>query len=899
MNVCHPVSRLSPVLVPEIRKPNQGSATQERFRHILERFKNTLINGQSAELQSTICSMINWGKTPLLQTINRVNSLVYNYLNNAKKPEINKILELFPLLIKYNSIEMLKQCALILQKEYLIKISYKEIRSDTCLNIIADANSDLNCLKSLIDKCGPHVHILDLKNIKIQTHELEEITKKTPNLYRLSMSRNEIQSLGHALAPLQQLKVLELPFCSSLENLPDLACLIRLQILDLACCTALLKIDVSYLASLKTLYAYSCEALKDLNLSGCINLENFFAWNCYQLTSINFTGCQAIKKLDFNFRSKIETINLRNCTGLTSLVVENHLNLTTLSWGGCSSLKEIKISYCQKLTWIHYLSDCIELESLSISECPSISVLPDLSKLQKLQKLVLSNCNMLTLFRISECQNLQTIDIKQCFNLTWNTVLDVRYLLEKRLMELNEKPNMQIDRALALSVLESWQSLYITGDDDIYKKAFAIELETRPENLNQRKNPYRLYAMLTNLKEKPAVVVLKRSIIGDEEVRWNLPFLRKRARCHAYKVRDLPEDFTKETLNDLIREVDSQFEFINEMILQEIFELQEGNTELHEKYNQSLLKDWHPLKTSFFDSTIQHMLIIGTNNDETLTDSQFHLFSILHAIKKMDNEKKAGDLLSKRHNAVLALFSSVQACVTGKKDGLSQLFHIYVSKGEITDPVAHRGSGCEIDLKIATGMAWIDSLFQELLEHVLSRDGDLEQSGSMGSLLRRLQVIDGNSAVYQGSHQTTFLKNRFHHQIGFKQNGIKFDLHAGTLYDQLVELKPIKFLHAFFEECTPEQLVRMILKAANEPDNSKYNQIWGWINDLLLGCNENPQDHYLSDDEGMSFTLKKESALFLLSAYGYIDTRKKTNPKKRSIGTTAAALRKKQKGRMV
>ena len=197
--------------------------------------------------------------------------------------------------------------------------------------------------------------------------------------------------------------------CSSLINL------------SLSYCPRLSSLDVSGLASLKTIicegyFSDSSPAL--INASNCISLSSITLEcryvslnvdNCSSLTELAFwdgpyqnisaRNCSAL--IEFKGDCRINNLDLSNCASLTNIDCED-CNIASLNISGCSELTSLgcsgkltnlDLSSCPKLTSLY--CEGSNLSSLDVSMCPMLKTLHCQWQSKKLTSLNIKNCTML------------------------------------------------------------------------------------------------------------------------------------------------------------------------------------------------------------------------------------------------------------------------------------------------------------------------------------------------------------------------------------------------------------------------------------------------------------------------------------------------------------------------
>ncbi|KAM5552901.1 hypothetical protein ABKV19_025232 [Rosa sericea] len=232
-------------------------------------------------------------------------------------------------------------------------------------------------------------------------------------LVELNISWGKIRRLWEGRKNFSRLTCMNLSYCKSLEELPDLSGIPNLKGLNLSGCVSLKELpDLSGIPNLKGLNLCGCVSLKELpDLSGIPNLNG-----------LNLSGCESLKKLpDLSGIPNLKELNLSGCTSLKELPDLSGIpNLKALNLGGCTSLKKLPD-----------LSGIPNLKGLNLSGRESLKELPDLTislmrnKLNKLPETLV--CSELQILLLQS--NAGICDIPQTFFQSPNAlrVFDLSY----------------------------------------------------------------------------------------------------------------------------------------------------------------------------------------------------------------------------------------------------------------------------------------------------------------------------------------------------------------------------------------------------------------------------------------------------------------------------------------
>ncbi|XP_059652648.1 putative disease resistance protein At3g14460 [Cornus florida] len=259
-----------------------------------------------------------------------------------------------------------------------------------------------------------------------------ELPNHLPCLRKLTISGceqllpNQVALLLQGLPSLQNLKISGMPNLKELP--PELCRLLNLESLEIERCRYLeTAIEMGLPSTLKALKIEGCEALKSLTVatssSEGMNINtNTKRINNFCLEELRISDCSSLLQLSFPFGGllppALKTLDVCNCNSLGFPFLSEDLNYHTcsiefLNISGCDLLKSLSLSFFPKL------------RSLKIRECKNIETIsiPD-DKLQNLMELQIHSCPKmvsfaggggglpapnLTLFRVSDCENLKSL----------------------------------------------------------------------------------------------------------------------------------------------------------------------------------------------------------------------------------------------------------------------------------------------------------------------------------------------------------------------------------------------------------------------------------------------------------------------------------------------------------
>lgn len=166
----------------------------------------------------------------------------------------------------------------------------------------------------------------------------------------------------------------------------------------------------------------NCIKLKKLNLSELIgeSIDLSFLKNCKLITEIRLRNTNFINLSYFKYLVNLEIIDLSE-TGLSNYELWQLKN--------CLKLKRIYLHDNYELTDLSGLSDCSELNTIDLWNCKNITTISPLKHCLKLKYLNLDGTNIKDISVLSECKYLEKIYIKFDEELCYKNLVNSPYLL--------------------------------------------------------------------------------------------------------------------------------------------------------------------------------------------------------------------------------------------------------------------------------------------------------------------------------------------------------------------------------------------------------------------------------------------------------------------------------------
>jgi hypothetical protein len=322
--------------------------------------------------------------------------------------------------------------------------------------------------------------------------------------------------------------------------------------------------------------------------------------------------------------------------------------------------------------------------------------------------------------------------------------------LKNRLQLWLDKP----DKATALFKYTSYivkhpLTLFLHEEHPVLQQ--AIEAYCIASSSNDPKGPYQMYH---NLKK----------VIEEEALVDGFYGFRKRVERKKFTFADIPDGIIP---------------------LKTLFETMEqkgiNKEEVAELCNGASLQD---IKDNVLreDRIIPSLLMQKGKKEDRLPITTMYLYAILKCISEADDTRKENHL-SPRESQLLKFASMVKECATGQADAIEQYYINTIGIGALNS------SQSKIE-------ETIDHTTQTALKMALASD----------ALLRELM---GKEPVQQ-SHQTLYLQNRYHRQIGLIHT-LRFDRYTGLIDSALIESPSKKILkvirkHLKLTEMTKQRL---------------------------------------------------------------------------------------------
>jgi hypothetical protein len=303
-------------------------------------------------------------------------------------------------------------------------------------------------------------------------------------------------------------------------------------------------------------------------------------------------------------------------------------------------------------------------------------------------------------------------------------------------------------------VINQQQILFLHDEHPLMQEALQAHFVAAEEN--NPKNPYKLYNVLqSTIKQEP---------LSDDFVN----FRNRAAKLKNYTFADIPKNIIP------------PLALFNSMEARGIDNAQVAalcNNAMFEEVKENITGE---------DRIVPTILAKEGSKEDFLDLTAMHLYLILEQIAKEDDARKDGKL-SDRETMLLKFASMIKECHTGQADAIDQ-YYIYT-----LNPVASGSGKAKIE-------ETIDNAVQVALNKALASDHFLSE-------------LTGIEDVKQQSHQTLYIKNRYHKQIGLKHT-LNFDFHTGVVYDSLIEQDPRNIIRGIKKHLRHQDEIKSALDRA-------------------------------------------------------------------------------------
>lgn len=424
----------------------------------------------------------------------------------------------------------------------------------------------------------------------------------------------------------------------------------------------------------------------------------------------------------------------------------------------------------------------------------------------------------------------------------------------QHILEALDKEMSASDKLILVELIFEYQDeLHLHDEHPIMQRAQAEAFLCDPDALEEPKNPYKVLNDLREVAAKEPLVEVNQTPVNihGESLKWNINTLREKGSWEGHKFKELPTEVTPTSLHDLFAKLDARL-------------TGEDKAKIEEKILAIRGKDYEFLKNSLLgtNSILPGLLKRKGKPDERVSETQFELFAIMKALLNASDKLKGDALLTEQEEKLLGLAFIVQNCDTGQGDGIA-VYYNGLSASE------RLGGGSQESSAAAT----VEEFFAGSVKKTLE-DGTRNEAF--------LKEITGETEgdVKEGVHVTTYFKNRFHKQIGYRHL-IKYDPHTDMLYDSLFMLDTKNTVDNYFKHVTPKELIRQTI---NDSEAALKEKHWLGMVDILEKHERKKldfKDYFEIDDKEKEddpnyipsyepIRLTEKGAITLMKALGYL-----------------------------
>jgi hypothetical protein len=375
-----------------------------------------------------------------------------------------------------------------------------------------------------------------------------------------------------------------------------------------------------------------------------------------------------------------------------------------------------------------------------------------------------------------------------------------------------DKPETFVDLfQFALFIVQNQVALDLPQADLLFQRALDI---VNIGNAPDANNPYLWHENLKNFVEQ-------------EELLPEFEGFRQRAQVKTYTFADIPVGII--SFSNLFASIEQRG--ISEAELQELCmadpELNAGNYLAVVKEN--VLGEGREIPK------------LLAQKEGPLSVTAMYLYLILKDISITNDDRKENGLLSDRENKLLKFASMVKECATGQSDAIEAFYILTLSVNAPTR--------AEDTIKKA-----VDHAVQITLRKALASEA-------------LLQELTGKEDVLQQSHQTLYLQNRYHRQIGLVHT-LKFDRYPHHIDHALIDQDSKEGLRIIKKHLHLTEQVKLNLNQAITQKSIGYQPLIDYFK-RELEFEDGQEEQYMEFDEEHNFTLTSVTVEKMLSKLGY------------------------------
>lgn len=394
---------------------------------------------------------------------------------------------------------------------------------------------------------------------------------------------------------------------------------------------------------------------------------------------------------------------------------------------------------------------------------------------------------------------------------------------------------------IANHIFKYQNELGLDDEHPLLQKSIQCIIISNPEELQNPKNPYRIYHELQQFvqKEKDILfnVPLNQEFIEGNFYQWKLQRASERPKL-KYTIKDLPRGISENTLDELFNKFNKRIILLNK----------ETQKAIHQEILDSSEKDFSSLWNNLTeDPFIDSLLNI---NLECIKPAQVYLYRILKAIQDQFLTFTSKNLLSQGEEMLIKFSLCIQKCKTGRYDGLIRFYNFL--------PIEYRFKNSPDPLETVWNAKYaIHCSLQKVFNLTLSDETFITE-------------VVGFDGFGEASHVTLFLENRLGNHI-WLENTIKFDPHTFVLPDSLLEKEITHLLRIYFSHCKIEKGMQQLISDSNIL--IKENIFEGLVQLIkeTINTDFDYNSYFEYNEQTNDYLLTKKGALVLLQAANYIE----------------------------
>ncbi len=463
--------------------------------------------------------------------------------------------------------------------------------------------------------------------------------------------------------------------------------------------------------------------------------------------------------------------------------------------------------------------------------------------------------------RIQALQNLNPdtdLNALGAKNFISNCIIDHTLIAQDELFNFWSKQlestlhNEHATRGFVNLIFEYQRALDLPFEHPLFQRAIEIVVLIDPNARENRRNPYTLFKELQQQRTViPAVVLAYKKIeVGTTVFRIDLQGIRDHAATKSsYCFSDLPKSLAKSLANGLGPDfLDKLFQSLDARLDRLSAEKKQMT---HAYICEQFRLPYEQLKPHLLQKPlIRRLLALALEPEDPIEQVHFELFSILDVLCRRQNSLN-DNILSEQEECLLSIACQLQTCSTGQRDGIQFIYNNLVSTGEITATL-HSDSDFEHDFKTL-----LHQIVQNELNHILTSS-------------HLLSELIGENDNAQLSHQTLYLKNRLHKQLGLRHS-LTFDPGSMMISPALVDIDEIHATNAIVAKIDIQKIMRRAeecfktMMTTDERRKAVYNSVYalfermpnkpeGWQNWLLF---DDTYEFKGLSDEGLARLLEQ------------------------------------------